>query len=217
MAGESVARILGEREFYGLAFGLDAATLEPRPDTELLVDLALAALPAGGRLLDLGTGTGCILLALLSELPAASGLGVDIQPDAVATARLNARQLGLERRAEFREGDWGAGIAERFGLVVSNPPYIPEGDIPGLDPEVRLHDPVAALAGGEDGLAAYRVLARQLPDLLAPGGAFALEVGAGQAESVAGLMAAQGLSDIQVRADLGGIGRCVHGMAPAQG
>jgi HemK family putative methylases len=152
MAGESVARILGEREFYGLAFGLDAATLEPRPDTELLVDLALAALPAGGRLLDLGTGTGCIPVAILANRPDASGVATDLDAAALEMARRNAERHGVGPRLTLLRGDWfgaldpahGAG----FDLIVSNPPYIASAVIETLAPEVRDHDPRLALTGG---------------------------------------------------------------------
>ncbi|WP_207483645.1 peptide chain release factor N(5)-glutamine methyltransferase [Arenibaculum pallidiluteum] len=216
-AREPVSRILGRREFWSLELRLDPSTLDPRPDTETVVEAALSRVAdrrAPLRVLDLGTGTGCILLALLSELPAATGLGVDVQPAAVATAAANAARLHLDGRAAFRHGDWAAGIDERFDLVVSNPPYIPDGDIAGLAPEVRAHDPLPALAGGPDGLDAYRALAPEMQRLLAPGGAVALEVGQGQDAAVAALLAAQGLRDVRVKADLNGIGRCVHALAP---
>ncbi len=213
-AREPVGRILGHREFWTVDLALNPDTLEPRPDTETVVEAALDAIPdraAPLRLLDLGTGTGCILLALLAELPNATGLGVDLSPGAVAAAAANAGRNGLEGRARFRTGDWGAGLDERFDLVVSNPPYIPSADIAGLQPEVRDHDPARALDGGADGLDAYRAIAAQLPGLLVPGGSAALEVGQGQAAAVARLLEAAGLSVTGLFRDLGGVERCVRG------
>lgn len=213
-AREPVSRILGTRGFWSLELALTPDTLDPRPDTETIVEAALDAVPdrtAALRVLDLGTGSGCILLALLAELPNASGLGIDVSSGAVAAAAANAAGNGLAERARFQTGDWGGGLAERFDLVVSNPPYIPSRDIASLDPEVRAHDPLRALDGGADGLDAYRTIAAQLPHLLAPGGTAALEVGAGQAADVAALMAAAGLALTGVFRDLGGVERCVRG------
>ncbi|MGQ9366586.1 peptide chain release factor N(5)-glutamine methyltransferase [Azospirillum sp. ST 5-10] len=213
-AREPVSRILGSRGFWTLDLALDAATLDPRPDTETVVEAALDAVAdraAALRVLDLGTGTGCILLALLAELPNATGLGIDLSAAAVATAAANAAANGLAGRAAFRTGNWGEGLAERFDLVVSNPPYIPSRDIASLEPEVRIFDPLRALDGGDDGLDAYRAIAAQLPGLLAPGGTAALEVGAGQAADVAALLARHGLEPSGVFRDLGGIERCVRG------
>lgn len=213
-AREPVGRVLGHREFWTIDLALNPDTLEPRPDTETLVEAVLKALPdrtAPLRLLDLGTGTGCILLALLAELPNATGLGIDLSPGAVAAATENAARNGLAERARFQTGNWGAGLAERFAVVVSNPPYIPSADIAALDPEVREHDPLRALDGGADGLDAYRIIAAQTPDLLLPGGLAGLEVGQGQAADVAGLLAAAGLEPTGVFRDLGGVERCVLG------
>ena len=212
-AREPVSRIVGSRGFWTLDLGLNADTLDPRPDTETVVEAALDAIPdrsAPLRLLDLGTGTGCILLALLAELPTATGLGVDVSPQAVAAATENAVRNGLAARARFQTGDWAAGLAERFDLVVSNPPYIPSADIAALEPEVRVHDPLRALDGGADGLDAYRAIAAQLPALLTPGGSAVLEVGAGQAGDVAALLAAANLAVTGVFRDLGGVERCVR-------
>lgn len=209
---EPVARILGQREFWGLPFRLNDATLEPRPDSETLIEAALALFkdrPAPKRILDLGTGTGCLLLALLHEWREATGLGVDISPRAVRQAQENARALSLSDRAVFRIGNWLEGIEDRFDLIVSNPPYIPTRDIPRLQPEVRLYDPSAALDGGADGLDPYRTLIPKLSCFLAPQAAVLFEVGAGQADAVAALLKAQGLPNVVCRADLGGATRCV--------
>lgn len=218
VAREPVGRILGHREFWTIDLALNPDTLEPRPDTETLVEAVLKALPdrnAPLRLLDLGTGTGCILLALLAELPNASGLGVDLSPGAVAAATENAARNGLAERARFQTGNWGVGLDERFDVVASNPPYIPSADIAALDPEVREHDPLRALDGGADGLDAYRIIAAQLPGLLQPGGLAGLEVGQGQAADVAGLLAGAGLEPAGVFRDLGGVERCVLGRKSA--
>lgn len=217
-AREPVGRILGHREFWTLDLALNPDTLEPRPDTETVVEAVLKALPdraAPRRLLDLGTGTGCILLALLAELPNATGLGIDISPGAVAAATDNAARNGLAGRAAFRIGDWGAGVAEPVDVLVSNPPYIPSADIAELQPEVREHDPLRALDGGTDGLDAYRIIAAQAPGLLRAGGLVALEVGQGQAGDVARLLSDAGLAVEGVFRDLGDVERCVLGRKAA--
>jgi release factor glutamine methyltransferase len=209
---EPVSRILGSREFWSLPFRLTPATLDPRPDSETLVEAALAGIAdrqAPWRLLDLGTGSGCLLLALLAELPAATGVGVDRDPDAVAAAAANARALGLADRARFCPGDWAAGLDGPFDLVVSNPPYIPDQDIAGLAPEVARFEPRAALAGGPDGLAAYRALAPDLARVLAPAGRVVVEFGAGQDQAVAAILIASGLEIQGFRRDLNSILRCV--------
>ncbi len=208
LAGEPVWRILGEREFWGLPFRLAAATLEPRPDTETLVDAAIAHL-AGRRqeplsVLDLGTGTGCLLIAVLSEFPNATGLGVDLSPEACETARGNAAMNGMADRALFRQGSWTDGLERHFDLILSNPPYIRTGDIEGLDVSVRDHDPRLALDGGDDGLGPYREFAKTLPAVLAHGGVVVLEIGAGQEEDVIALMRAGGFDWRGSRRDLGG-------------
>lgn len=210
-AREPVSRILGRREFWSLRFRLAPATLDPRPDSETLIEAALATIPdraAALRLLDLGTGTGCLLLALLAELPNAAGLGVDIEPAAVAAARENAASLGLAGRASFRVGDWTAGIEESFDVIVANPPYVPDPEIDRLAPEVARWEPRRALAGGADGLDAYRALAPRILDRLAPEGVAVLEFGAGQDRDVAAILAAAGLEIRGVRHDLGGVLRC---------
>lgn len=209
---EPVSHILGRREFWSLDFAVSAATLDPRPDTETLIEAVLAAIPdreAPLKLLDFGTGTGCIPLTLLSELPHARALAVDISPSALAVARQNAERLGLAGRIAFVEGSWGEGLAGSFDIVTSNPPYIPDAEIDGLEPEVARWEPRSALAGGTDGLDCYRALAPDIARLLVPGGIAALEVGMGQDADVAAIMAAVGLTLREVRADLAGIGRCV--------
>jgi release factor glutamine methyltransferase len=203
---EPLAYITGTKEFWSLNFFTSPATLIPRPDSETLVSAALAALPdrqAVRRILDLGTGTGCLLLACLSEFPAAFGVGVDIAPAAAALAARNAAALGLAGRAAFLAGDWAAALDGAFDLVLSNPPYIPEPDIAGLMPDVARFEPRAALAGGADGFAAYRIICAALPRLLAPGGVAVVEMGAGQAEDFAAIVAANGL-EVTFRQDFSG-------------
>lgn len=218
LAGEPVARILGEKEFWGLPLQLSSATLVPRPDTETVVELALELVRAGGnldrrlRIADLGTGSGAILLALLSELPAAQGFGTDISQAALQTAGANAARAGLSDRATFVACDYASGLAGPFDLIVSNPPYIRSADIDGLAPEVRNHDPLAALDGGADGLDAYRALIPQAAGLLAPGAALVVEAGEGQSAEIQALMTAAGLMPIIApKADLAGIPRAVAG------
>jgi release factor glutamine methyltransferase len=209
---EPVSRILGRRAFWTLDLALSPATLDPRPDSETLIEAVLAALPdktLSRRVLDLGTGTGCLLLALLSEWPAATGLGIDVAPDAIATAEGNARSAGVEARARFARGDWGTGLDGPYDVIVSNPPYIPTGTIANLMPEVARHDPLAALDGGPDGLAAYRRLAPDLARMLALEGLAVLEHGEGQADAVAEIMGGHGLVERGRRADLAGRQRCL--------
>ena len=217
LKGEPIARILGSREFWGLPLQLSAATLVPRPDTETVVSLALQMLRAGPgadrpRIVDLGTGSGAILLALLSELPDAMGVGTDISAAALRTASANARNLGLARRAAFVACDYASALSGPFDLIVSNPPYIRSAEINDLASEVRDHDPLGALDGGSDGLDAYRALIPQAVRLLAPGGGLALEVGHDQGADVEQLMAAAGLTlRGPPRTDLAGIPRAVAG------
>jgi release factor glutamine methyltransferase len=211
IAGEPVSRIIGQKEFWGLVFHLDPETLVPRPDTETIVEAAVEACPtAPGTILDLGTGTGCILIALLTEFPAAVGVGVDISDDALACAASNANLNGVAGRARFVRGDWGSDIDELFDLVVSNPPYIPHSDIAMLDREVRVHDPMRALDGGRDGLDAYRCVARDAARLLSPDGVLVVELGIGQEAAVAAIMKDAGLEpDVPARPDLSGIPRAL--------
>ncbi|RAU22940.1 peptide chain release factor N(5)-glutamine methyltransferase [Paramagnetospirillum kuznetsovii] len=212
MDREPVSHLLGRRGFWTLDLKVTRDTLDPRPDTETLIEAVLDGLPERGRprrILDLGTGTGCILLALLSELGFATGLGVDKSPAALEVARANAEALGLADRVCLQSGDWGQGLDQRFDIIVSNPPYIPDGEIDGLEPEVARFEPRLALAGGPDGLDCYRMIAPQLSRLMAPGGMVALEVGAGQAGDVAALVTESGLRVREIRSDLAGVERCV--------
>ncbi len=206
--GRSPARILGRREFWSLEFEVSDATLEPRPETELLVELALAVLgdQQAPRIADLGTGTGCILLSILSERPDAQGWGLDVSAQALATAKHNADHLGLSARAQFLQSDWFEALpsAPGFDLLVSNPPYITSAVVEGLPPIVRDQDPRLALEGGEDGLDAYRILACQGQSFLKPGGAIILEIGFDQQESVGALFREQGWQRGQCHHDLAG-------------
>lgn len=213
-AGEPVARILGAWEFWGLPFTLVPETLVPRPDTETVVEAALAAVPdrrAPMRILDLGTGSGCILVALLTELPNATGLGVDRSEGALRAARANAGANGVAERALFVCGDWCEALRGPFALAVSNPPYIAADEIPGLDREVAAHDPLAALDGGTDGLAAYRRILASLGGggLLRPGAPVVLEIGYDQAASVEAIGIAAGLRFGHVSRDLAGHDRAL--------
>lgn len=213
VCGEPVARIVGQKEFWGLSFDLGIQTLVPRPETETLIEAALAAFGRGGgpqRVLDLGTGTGCLLLGTLSEYPQAKGVGVDIAPKAVEVAAANAERLGFAGRAEFLVSDWDEKVEGSFDLVLSNPPYILKEDIEKLAPEVRLHDPLQALDGGPDGLSAYREIAAAAARRLAPGGVLIAELGVGQEAAAAAVMAGAGLVvDGPARPDLAGIPRAL--------
>ena len=207
-----VAHILGSQGFWTLDLAVSPATLIPRPDSESLVEAALDAFPAIDaplRVLDLGTGTGCLLLAVLSERPRAFGIGVDRAPAAAALAAGNAVRNGLAGRAAFVAGDWAAPLSGRFDLVLSNPPYIDSGAIAGLMPDVARHEPRLALDGGADGLDAYRAIVAALPGLLAPGGVAVLELGQGQRLAVESLALAGGLQPRGCRPDLGGIDRAL--------
>ena len=214
LAREPVSRILGWREFWSLRLRIDAATLVPRPETETVVEAALAAIDARGardqplRIADIATGSGAILLALLSELPNAFGVGSDVSAGALMVARDNARRLALAR-AHFVACDMATALDGLFDVVVCNPPYIASGDIAALAPEVRDFDPWLALDGGTDGLEFYRAIAAKLPALLAPAGALIVELGAGQARDVAALFAAAGLAPLAARPDLMGVPRAL--------
>jgi release factor glutamine methyltransferase len=212
LAREPVGRILGQREFWGLPFDLSPETLEPRADTETVVETALSFVPdrpTDLRLLDLGTGSGCLLVALLRELPHAMGVGVDRSPGALATARCNALRNAVGDRAAFVASDWTAALRGRFHLIVSNPPYIASPDLAGLAPEVREHDPIAALDGGHDGFAAHRIVFAGVADLLAPGGTLFVEIGSSQEQGIRDLAKAARLNVIKVAQDLAGHPRAV--------
>jgi len=221
LEGMPVHRILGARDFYGLTLGLSPATLEPRPDTETLIDAVLPlvrqTLAAKGScsIVDLGIGTGAIGLALVAECPEAHCLGIDVSAEAVATALENAKNLDLSRRYSAIVGDWFSGVETRFDLIVSNPPYIPTGDLAALAREVIDHDPMLALDGGSDGLDAYRVIAAQAGSRLEDDGFLALEIGIEQKRSVSALFAAHGFEDAGVFADLGGVDRVLLFKLPA--
>lgn len=212
---EPVSRILGKREFWSRDFLIGPATLDPRADTETLVAAALAlaveVAPAQAPIsvLDLGTGSGCVLLAILSELPQARGVGLDISPDALHIARRNAAALGVEDRASFVASDWTQAIAARFDLVVANPPYVATEAIGRLAPEVARFDPPVALDGGGDGLDAYRRIVPALRGVVHRGGAAVLEVGAGQAAAVTGMLMGAGFPAVRPWADLAGTTRCL--------
>jgi len=209
---EPVSRILGRREFWGLEFLITPDTLDPRPDSETLVAAALERLAgrdAPLRILDLGTGSGCLLLALLSELRRAEGLGVDLDPAALAVAHENASRLGLAGRARFAAGDWAGGLIGAWQAIVSNPPYIIGHEIAELSPEVAEFDPRLALDAGPDGLNSYRTIIPQAAGLLAPDGVLVLEIGSGQGDSVCSLMRQSGFVGVERLADFSGIERCL--------
>jgi release factor glutamine methyltransferase len=206
-AREPAATILGRREFWSLDFLVSPKTLIPRPDSETIIEAAIALFPDPGsprRILDLGTGTGCLLLATLSEFTEATGIGIDRSEDAASVAALNAERLGLSTRAAFAVGDWAEALDARFDLILSNPPYIPAGDIAGLEPEVALHEPLGALDGGADGLDAYRRIFRDLPAMLAPKGIALFEFGLGQEAILPALAREAGLEVLGTRSDLAG-------------
>ncbi|MDX2317186.1 MAG: peptide chain release factor N(5)-glutamine methyltransferase [Hyphomicrobiaceae bacterium] len=217
LQGEPVSRIKENKEFYGRCFEIDAHTLDPRPDTETLIEATLALVTKKGwqdrplRLLDLGTGSGCILLTLLSELPRAHGVGADISAGALRRAAENASRLGLTDRVQFIASDWFDGVSGQFDLVLSNPPYIESAEIAGLAREVAGFDPLIALDGGVDGLNAYRRIAQNVPGALQNGGQLVVEIGPTQAEAVVDIFGGAGLNieEDGVRFDLAGRARCV--------
>ena len=211
---EPVSHILGRRGFWNIMLGVSPGVLTPRPETEVIVDHALRLFPEGRplRILDLGVGSGAILLAILAERPAARGLGVDVSEEALAVARDNAASLGLAGRVALLRGDWTAGLAEAdFDLVVSNPPYIATGVIETLDPEVRVYEPRLALDGGADGLDAYRRLAPEILRVLKPGGRFLVEIGYDQRTAVETLFREAGAVEVETLQDLSTHDRVVAG------
>jgi release factor glutamine methyltransferase len=215
LAREPVARITGVKEFWGLEFAVTPAVLVPRPETETVVEQALAAIDRDGarsralRIADLGVGSGAILIALLTELPNARAIGTDRDPAALAVARENARRLGVTARAKFVACDFGAALAPGWDLMVTNPPYVRSGEIATLEPDVRDFDPRGALDGGPDGLAAYRAIAIDARRIVAPNAHLIAEIGKGQDQAVAALFAAAGFGGIRIAPDLAGIPRAV--------
>jgi release factor glutamine methyltransferase len=205
---EPVSRILGKREFWGLELTLPPDVLDPRPDSETVVEAAIESMGTRRsenlKILDLGVGSGALLCALLAEFPASSGLGVDLSPAACAAARLNLSRHGFAGRAEIRQGDWNRIEWVAYDLVVSNPPYIPTAEIDLLDPEVRGFDPAIALDGGADGLASFREIGRYSPRLLAPDGFLVIEIGWRQAALASAILSEAGLQVVAIRADLAG-------------
>jgi release factor glutamine methyltransferase len=211
-ARQPVAQIIGRRLFWGLSFRVTRDTLDPRPETETLVAEALRA--PFLKMLDLGTGTGCILLSCLKGMPMARGLGTDISDAALRVAMGNTRDLGLETRARFRQSDWFSEVTGAFDLIVSNPPYIAAEEMPALAPEVRDWEPHLALTPGGDGLDAYRVIARGAGARLMPGGRLLVEIGPSQGAAVAALFAAAGLEAVRVLPDMDGRDRVVAAVKP---
>lgn len=210
---QPVAQIIGRRLFWGRTFIVTPDVLDPRPETEILVATALEY--PFVKLLDLGTGTGCILLSLLADRPMSQGTGVDVSPQALAVATKNAAALGLTERARFLHSDWCKSVTGRFDLITSNPPYIAEAEMYGLAPEVRKHEPHLALTPGGDGLDAYRIIAAEAPARLLPGGRLLVEIGPTQALAVTAIFAKTGLENIAVRQDLDGRDRVVIGQKAA--
>lgn len=209
---EPVAYILGRKEFWGLEFTVSPAVLVPRPDSETLVEAALSwarckSIPL--RILDFGTGSGCLLLSLLHELPSATGVGVDISEAALEVARQNAQRLGLYQRTEWIRSEWGTEISEVVDIIISNPPYIAEAELPGLEPEVREFEPKGALISGADGLDSYRAIRKHAERLLKQEGIILLEVGASQALEVAEIFAGKEFTPAGVYKDLAGVERCL--------
>lgn len=219
LTGEPVAYIVGEQGFWTLDFYVNKHTLIPRPDTELLVEIGLKAIEGitKPRIADLGTGSGCILLSILSESGTSTGVGVDVSPDALDIARRNAERHGLNARAQFIQSDWFEGLAgEKFDLIVSNPPYIPAEDIAGLMSDVRDFEPASALNGGQDGLDYYRQISSHANRFLMENGYLAFEVGIGQFADVSSIMEDCGYTDIQVFPDLAGVNRAIIGKKPKE-
>jgi release factor glutamine methyltransferase len=217
---EPISHILGRKGFWKIMLSVTSDVLTPRPETEVVVDYALRAFHENQAfsLLDLGVGSGAIALAILSERPAAKGLGIDISEDALAVARENAANLGLNTHLALMRGDWTAGLQdEGFDLVVANPPYIATDVIPTLDPEVRDHEPMLALHGGADGLDAYRLLAPEILRVLKPGGLFLVEIGYDQAEAVQNLFETAGADSVSTLRDLSDLDRVIQGRKKSLG
>ena len=214
LAREPVSRIMGVREFWSLPFKISPHTLDPRPDSETLIDAVLSSVDKSAKslsVLDLGTGSGCLLLALLSELPQAFGWGIDQSKEALTVAQENATALSLESRSTFLMGNWGAGLARTFDVIISNPPYIPQADESVLERDVVDYDPSSALFAGEDGLDAYRVLMPDVKNLLAPKGKFFLEIGEGQEDAVSEIITQCDLEFVSQKRDIQKTVRCIIG------
>ena len=216
-SGVPASRITGFRDFMGRSFTVSEGTLDPRVDSETLVEAALTLLPEdwAGQILDLGTGTGCLLLTILAERAAATGIGVDLSTDAVSTASRNATELGLQDRTTFEEGSWSAQIADRsVDLLISNPPYIRSDVLLTLEPAVTEHDPALALDGGNDGLAAYRAILEDAPRTLKDNGSLLFEIGWDQGHAVSALVRGAGFTDVRCIPDLGGRDRVIQALKP---
>ncbi len=210
--GEPIAYITGTGEFWSLEFDITRDTLIPRPDSELVIETILNNIANSRKvfsILDLGTGTGCLLLSLLSELPNAKGLGIDISPEACRIAKQNAKKLGLGRRAKFKQGNWMAGIKKEFDIIISNPPYISDPEIKLLDKSVQLFEPHIAISGGPDGLSAYRTIAKESRSRLKSEGMLAVEIGINQAISAINIFTDNGFKIKEVSKDLSKIDRCI--------
>lgn len=209
---EPLAKIIGKKEFWSMEFLVNSATLDPRPDSETIIEAVLEIFPEKGKeikLIDFGTGSGCLLLTILSEYPNSLGIGVDINRDTLDVAVKNAEKLGLAKRSEFILNGWAEGMEGKFDLIISNPPYIKNSDIKELEPEVSAHEPYMALAGGEDGLDCYRLLASQINNLLKQDGYLILEFGMGQENSVKEIFENSGFRFVSFKNDLAGTTRCV--------
>ncbi len=209
---QPIAQLIGKREFWGMNFVVSENTLDPRPDSETLIEYVLERIKNRAdvfRILDLGTGTGCLLLALLSELPAANGVGVDYCDDALLVAKENSMALGFAGRSQFMRSDWCEQLEGKFDIILANPPYIPTKVIPTLDPEVSEFEPMLALDGGEDGFSCYRKIMKALPNVLAKNGFAAFELGMGQQRELTSLAVENGLEVVGIRNDLSGIARCI--------
>jgi len=212
ISGEPVSRIFGEREFWGLPFRITPDVLDPRPDTETIVEIAMKRFTGNApeSVLDLGTGSGCIIISLLSEWPHTRGIANDVCEKALAVAQGNAERAGIDDRLGFVQGSWGDKITDRFDLIVSNPPYISNPEIPNLPSAVKNYDPILALSGGDDGLDCYKIIVTETKRLLKSGGVCLLEVGFSQAEDVSRLVEDSGLSVIDIHPDIAGIPRVVE-------
>ena len=212
LSGRPISKIIGRKEFYGRDFIVNDDVLDPRPDSETLIEVVLGHATSRNKdfkILDMGTGSGCLILTLLSELPNATGIAADISPSALEIARQNAGKLGVHARVQFIESDWLESIKGQFDIIISNPPYIESKDIDGLDITVSKYDPILALDGGDDGLHPYKVILPQIRNHLKQNGFLAMEHGVGQSQSIMEIARNSGLSDVQTHDDLGGRDRVI--------